>query len=271
MQAILNVYLAGDRGEAGAEFYYGHPMYPHEWKTKHAEMVRTALPDAAIHLEAIERIVALAAEIKNAPLLTTVADEKVAKERALAVVQALNPALRAEFEAQAPALAAEFSTYMEKTYLRLEEVFPDGIPAYIDTRDKEYRHRDSVMMLRSVCDTISKRGPSGIRGHDDIHTLVLNRETLAREAQRYGEQTAVQWFYKTNQKLGDLQNPTLVRDRDGYVHVKGERGGHGIELVQQRIINVSPLGRPFHQFPSRIYVDGKFVTEADYLKQFPPA
>lgn len=271
MEAILAVYLSGDRDEAGSEFYYNHPMYPHEWKPKHAEMARAALPAAAVHIEAVERIVRLAADIKAAPMLTTVADEKAAKERAEMATRAMNPELHDEFMAQAPALAAEYDTYMENTYLRLQEVFPDGVPAYIDTRDKEYRHRDSVMMLRSVCDTISKPGPSGIRGYDDIHTLVLDRAALAREAQRYGEQTALQWFYKTNQKLGDLQSPTLIKDRDGYVHVKGERNGQQVELVQQRIINVSPLGKLFHQFPSRIYLNGKFITEEAYYKLFPPA
>ncbi len=267
MEAVRGVHLADRDNPAGEAVYFAMPMYPHEWKPKHADMIRSGLPGAAVHIEAADRIASLAADIKAAPLLPTVAEEKAARERAALAVQAMNPALKEAFEAQAPALAREFVEYIRKIEAGAREAFPDGIPHYVSATGPKAIFRDSIAILRTLSDTVTKRGQDG----KEMHTLVLNEGKLAREAEDYGARTALQWFHKTNQKLGDLQNPVLISDRDGQVHVKGERGGQAVELVQQRIINVSPLGKLFHQFPSRIYVGGKFMTEEAYAKAYPPA
>lgn len=265
MQAVRNVHLEDRDNPKGEAVYFDMPMYPHEWRPRHAAMIRADLPGAAVHIDAADRIAALAKDIKEAPLMPTVAEEKARKERAALAIQELNPALKAAFEAQAPDLAAEFESYMRSTYAALQKNFPDGVPAYLESRSP-YRHE--VALLQTVCD-IRRKEPAVIGSMD--HIMVLDEGALTSRAEAYGLSTALQWFYKTNQKLGDLQSPVLVKDRDGYVHVKGERDGKKVELVQQRIINVSPLGKLFHQFPSRIYLDGKFMTEEAYAKLFPPA
>lgn len=267
MKAVRDVHLQDRENPKGEAVYFAMPSYPHEWKPKHADMIRSDLPGAALHIEAADRIAALAADIKAAPLMPTVAEEKARKERAVLALQALNPELRAAFEAQAPELAREFADYMRRIEKSASAAFPDGIPHYVSDRDPKAAFQHSVALLQGVSDTVTKKGPDG----RDQHILVLNEAKLAREAESYGMRTALQWFYKTNQKLGALQSPELVKDRGGYVHVRGERDGQKVELVQQRIINVSPLGKLFHQFPSRIYLGGKFVTEEAYAKLFPPA
>lgn len=270
-EKMRSVYRGTERDEAATRAYFGIPSYPHEWNERRADAVRTHLPAAAEFIADIERIVALYRDIKAAPLLPTVAESKAAKERTEMAIRAMNPELREAFMAQAPSLTADFASYMRAMYHRLQKAFPDGVPSWVSSTGPQRHHRDSIMVLRTVCDTVTRPGPSGIRGYDDGQFLVLNDATLAREAAAYGEQTALQWFYKTNQKLGDLQNPKLVRDTGAEVNVKGERDGKQVELVQQRIINVSALGKLFHQFPSRIYVDGRFTTEEAYYKLFPPA
>jgi hypothetical protein len=267
--AMQNVYLNGERNPRASAVYHDLPSYPHEWKPRHAAMVRADLPGAAVHLEAIERLVSLAAEIKATPILTKIADEKAAKERAIALTQSLNPALRAEFEKQAPEIAADFENYARKTYEILQKKFPDGVPSYIESTGRDRQYRNDVLFLQGMCDITTKLGPSGIRGASDrISTMTINEVLLKASAEKYGMESALEWFYKTNGKLGELTHATLINDDGGRVHVKGERNGKKIEIVQQRIINVSPLGKAFHQFPSRIYVEGKFVTELAYQKLF---
>lgn len=266
-KAFLNGPREGAHGSPAEKVYYAVPSYPHEWKPRHAAMIRDDLPAAAVYIADADRIAALAAEIKATPILPKIADEKAAKAQAIERVQSLNPTLLAEFEKQAPAIAREFEDYVRRVYAIMQGAFPDGVPSWVPDTGPLSKYRQNVMMLQAVCDLHSKPGPSGnAHGMDQIRTMTLKEDTLKAKATKYGEEVAVQWFYKTNGKLGALDDAKLINDNGGDVHVTGKRGGKRVEIVQQRIINTSPLGKAFHQFPSRIYVDGKFVTEAAYVE-----
>jgi hypothetical protein len=180
----------------------------------------------------------------------------------------INPTLRAAFEAQAPQLAAEFETFVRKRYEQLFAEFEGKIPAYPPRESTDvYTVQDIRMVLDPVSD-IEKNG----KPHDaKAWTLTLNEGKLKSEAIKYGDEAAVQWFLKTNEKLGALEQPELVLDRGGNLIVTGTRDGKKISLSQQRILKRSPLGTLFHQFPAHLYVDGKFHTEAAYKKLFKPA
>ncbi len=87
-------------------------------------------------------------------------------------------------------------------------------------------------------------------------------------AEKYGEHAALDWFHKTGAKLGELEDATLLGASGGDVSVNGLRAGRQVSMQQQRILKASPKGKLFHQFPARIYVDGKFTPEADYIRMF---
>ena len=98
-------------------------------------------------------------------------------------------------------------------------------------------------------------------------TYSLDNTKLKHNAERYGEQVSLEWYGKLREKLGELANVTVSPpNRGGDVVVAGEHKGDKVRIDQQRIFKVSQLGTPFHQFPARIYVNDKFMSEAAYKK-----
>lgn len=68
-RVIENGEIVSDMSEAANSVYWDLPSYPHQWKPKHAEMVRAAFGEGFEPLlREIEGIVALRAEIKAAPV-----------------------------------------------------------------------------------------------------------------------------------------------------------------------------------------------------------
>jgi hypothetical protein len=58
-----------------------------------------------------------------------------------------------------------------------------------------------------------------------------------------------------------------VRALDGArFRIVGIKNDRSICIEQDRIVNVSPKGTLFNQFPARIYVNGKFTSAAAYAK-----
>lgn len=175
--------------------------------------------------------------------------------------ETLNPELRAEFEAQAPILAASMKDYLLRLWGIMVERHPDGVPAHPERAD-----RGDTARMQALQPVVMHVPGSGEGMHWRNAKVQLDDAALVRYCDAYGMEAALQWFYKTNAKLGELSKAELVEDAGGEVIVLGERHGKAIRFAQQRIINTSPKGKAFHQFPSRIYVDGKFTPDAAYQK-----
>lgn len=171
-----------------------------------------------------------------------------------------NPEMKAAFLAIAPDLANDFSEFITGVFNRIEKA-RGSVPAYVESRDAAWH---DINLIRRCCDFIKTPGDlSGTKA-----TLKLNADTLRKEADKYGKEVALDWFYKTNAKLGDVEDADVPANRDGVMVVLAKRNGSSIRLDQQRIIKRSPKGKLFHQFPARIYVDGKFYPESAYKKLF---
>lgn len=194
----------------------------------------------------------------------------------------MNDALRAAFEAQAPQLAADYADFMRGLFKRYEEAFKGRIPAFPHMRsfrqqgasedptevsEAQYKTIKGTLLEFATTEDVDL-GTVRFGQRQTLRVIHLDETRLAEKARKYGDEVAVQWFYKTNEKLGAVEQPELHLDSGGNVVVSGKRDGKAIRMEQQRIINVSPLGLPFHQFPARIYVDGKFYPEAAYKKAF---
>lgn len=266
MDACLAVKPMGDAVDA---VYWGMPDYPHLWKAKHAALVRTNLPRAAEWIEHADRLAALTAEIKAAPLNLKPRNEDGTIKRIPHISETYNPALRDQFMAQAPALAAEFEASIRARFAYLAEKFGGTLPLYpfegggpattVSERESRDRTQKVIYGMAKFCTRVGK----------DRGTLVIDGKVLTEEAKNYGERVAMQWFYKTNLKLGELQAATLHEDNGGYVVVSGEKDGRVVVMKQQRIIKVAPKsGEYFHQFPALLYIDGKFSTAYDYSVMF---
>jgi hypothetical protein len=77
------------------------------------------------------------------------------------------------------------------------------------------------------------------------------------------------WYGKLALKLGSATKVRSVNDtQSGNVTVEGTVDGNRVYIDQQVVWKVSISGKHFHQFPARIYVNGKFITEAAFAKKF---
>ncbi len=105
--------------------------------------------------------------------------------------------------------------------------------------------------------------------YEVYHTL-LDEEKLNTNATSYANRVIDEGVAKVIKKLGLIENLTGKNiTKSGYrveFTVTGKRGQDKIFLEQNMIINVSSKGTVFNQWPSRIYVNGKFVSEANYKK-----
>jgi hypothetical protein len=94
----------------------------------------------------------------------------------------------------------------------------------------------------------------------------VKHDELAMFAAIYADQQVNSMVAKLEEKLVGCTDVSVPRfDGDTFV-VRARKGAHSVTLDQSRIINVSPKGKLFHQWPARIYVDGKFTSAAAFKK-----
>lgn len=92
----------------------------------------------------------------------------------------------------------------------------------------------------------------------------IDEERLNRNAAAYAERTIESWLGKIQSKIGDLEDAKIYRLDDMRFEISGSKQGKSVQIDQDMIINQSSKGRLFNQFPARIYVNGKFTSEAKY-------
>lgn len=175
-----------------------------------------------------------------------------------------NEALRAAFEARAPELAEDMVQLLTATWERLAARYPDGVPRHIErnkTADYNLVHHTFNGLTAIVPGTEDRLNWRAGK-------LTLDLARVEAFAKKYGEHAALDWFHKTGAKLGELTEAEVVYGSDASLIVLGKRDGKTVQIEQQRILKASPKGKLFHQFPSRIYVNGKFTPEAAYARLF---
>jgi hypothetical protein len=100
-------------------------------------------------------------------------------------------------------------------------------------------------------------------GHDRPLDYVLDDERVRKFAESNADAIIAQCVAKLVEKLGALDSVEIL-DFHGFQRftVRGVRNGHTVAVEQSMIINVSPKGKLFNQFPALIYVDGVKVSAA---------
>lgn len=96
----------------------------------------------------------------------------------------------------------------------------------------------------------------------------IDEAKLAKLANAYAEMAAAQWKDKIESKLGELDDATVQSFGGCRYTIYGTRAGKKVAIEQDVIVKSSTKGLLFNQFPARIYVDGKFTSEAKYKAAF---
>lgn len=176
--------------------------------------------------------------------------------------QDINEELRVEFELQAPALIQAYSEFVKSLLAR--ELEKRGPALALEGTWDTGRYLIEGT-LAPICDIAYGKDDAGSRR---IISYILNDAKLAKIATEYGYAASLDWFRKTNEKVGALERPRLVGNAFGDIEIRGTRCGKSVTLQQQRVFKVSVLGKPYLQFPARLYVDAKFTPEKEYHSIF---
>ncbi|CAB4130718.1 hypothetical protein UFOVP122_22 [uncultured Caudovirales phage] len=166
-----------------------------------------------------------------------------------------NTALTAALEAIRPELADRYAR-------QVRAAFTGMVAAHGPALTGIYNSWTFVRTFRSlVAPVLAARHRVG----DDY---AIDEAKLAKAAADYAEAAVAQWKDKIEGKLGDLTEATVISMAGARFGIKGTRAGHDVWIEQDMIVKSSTKGLLFNQFPARIYLDGKFTSEAKYKKLF---
>lgn len=164
-----------------------------------------------------------------------------------------------------PDLKRDYQEFVRQTLDRAKEELGSGLP-HVYSNHRWYRTFQGTLRPNIRKDHPADRPVTYIPKELDKIPYIIDEEKLEKNSQEYAEGTAYQWYGKMVSKLGDLDSVDIHYIQGGNLVLTGNRGSVKIRIDQQRIFKTSYLGTPFHQWPARIYVDGKFTPEAAYKK-----
>ena len=95
---------------------------------------------------------------------------------------------------------------------------------------------------------------------------VLDATKLQAAARQLAQDVIAEWRTRIIGKMGEVEVPTVSQTAETSFGIVGRKNGHEVRIEQGVILNVSSNGRLFRQFPARIYIDGKFRSEAAYRR-----
>ena len=202
--------------------------------------------------------------------------------------------LRKELDKQIPEIAEQYISNVESFFSYLKKTYGDCIycegNAYshfkgedgswvshrMHEKSKEkfrnYSGRGIFVNLNPPEDPTKGRSFYGKEEHKkrcQNFKWILNKEPLMPEALEYAENAVRKWEMKIMDKLGDLEEIEVPYYQGNYYVISGKRNGQDVSINQQMIVNYRyETHAVFNQFPARIYVDGKSMSESAYKKHF---
>lgn len=94
----------------------------------------------------------------------------------------------------------------------------------------------------------------------------LSQTRLEANAKLYAQQTVESLQGKIVAKLGSVESVEIKRMNGCTFNINGVMNGQTFCIEQTVIVKCSTKGLVFNQFPARIYLNGKFISEAAFKK-----
>jgi hypothetical protein len=94
----------------------------------------------------------------------------------------------------------------------------------------------------------------------------VNEKRLGLSASHYAQEVAERWAEKLG-KIGECESATVTIGSDSMT-AEWTRNGRGCSLVSRAVYKVNAHGTAYYQYPTRIQLDGKSVTESEYAAAF---
>ncbi|QBQ74416.1 hypothetical protein BcepSauron_036 [Burkholderia phage BcepSauron] len=246
--------LAFPRPDELQDLYYDASNLPSVKRMHRAAVAlagRHAIARTAVHLfaEWIEVEAALkAAKARIAKRETRAATSQRAHVERTMSAPVLSEVVRAALDAQGPALVAQFEDYVSARHAQAVAKFGPLLAGI--ARDKAW----------------SKFYASTLRACTNGDGSI-NAERLRARAADYARAVRDSVEHKVMSKAGDLKDPAF-QSITGYEFLLTGRTpvGQRVVINQRIIINTSVRGEIFNQFPARIRIGGRAVSEAEYKR-----
>jgi hypothetical protein len=98
-------------------------------------------------------------------------------------------------------------------------------------------------------------------------TWSVDDKRMAAAAALYADDMMDIWADKITAKIAEL-DAAEVHDLGGVSFcITGTRHGEAVRIEQRMILSVSSKGKLFNQYPLRIYLRGKLISEAAYMRR----
>ena len=173
----------------------------------------------------------------------------------------MNTELPAAFEAFKPEIAEQYARMIRNSFNHYVEKFGPSMRGIANS--ESYR-----FWSNTVRGNTTTEGGEIVGGRQNPHTYHINEDRLAANGKKYAEAVVAEWAGKIEAKLGELDGAEVKTMTGVAFLITGTRNGRKVTIEQQMILQSSPKGTLFNQFPARIYVDGKFTPEAKYKAAF---
>jgi len=141
-----------------------------------------------------------------------------------------------------------------------------------DTLKGVFNYQYALIFRELVQRNVKKDLPKAVLMYsiNDKTPYVIDEVKLQENARKYAIITIEDAARKIVSKVGeltDMKGSTLNTAGMGIVFsARGKRGADEVHIDQSMIINTSRNGKVFNQWPARIYVNGKLVSEKNYKK-----
>lgn len=97
---------------------------------------------------------------------------------------------------------------------------------------------------------------------------VVNSEWLEKNAQQFADDQVESFIVKLEGKIGHLTDVSLQMLGNAAFTIHGKHGDEQVTVEQQVVFKTSSKGTFFLQWPARIYVNGKFISEKEFKQNY---
>lgn len=249
---VQGAYLSGGQPEWATDVYYGGTDMNGIKKAKSISLKYAGKEPMADSFIAFynewEPVVAALNSLKSKITTTTAVREekKVAETKARAMIPPtkLSMIVSAAVDAHKPELEKMYREFVTRQYAYAVEKFGSELKGIFSDRSWARTYENTL---------------SPVLTHGKINSAALDEK-----AKEYASSVAESMRGKIMSKAGEIDNPA-IQYMAGYNFVlTGEFQGKPVHIEQSMIVNQSKLGTLYNQFPARIYLGGRSVSEAQF-------
>jgi hypothetical protein len=169
--------------------------------------------------------------------------------------------ISAEFDAMVPAIAAEFSAWVTKNLEFILSAYDrkelSQLGGSWSSDGGKWRQLRTFTIMVDENDEQTNRL---------TYRYKIAHDRIAKESVRYAQEQVDAFKFKLNKKLADLTDIENLRIGSTDFQFTGMLGENKVRVEQTTVLKCSNKGTLFNQWPCRIYLNGKFISEAAFKK-----